>query len=54
MDDWGAAPKRLRETATEERIDLILIIIILVLLFGAGSAIAGGDMAAASVSAVFC
>jgi hypothetical protein len=36
--------------------DLILIIIILVLLFGGGfgSAITGGDMAAVSVSAVFC
>ena len=34
--------------------DLILIIIILVLLFGAVSAIGGGDMGAASVSAVFC
>ena len=34
MDDWGAARKRLRETAAEEQMDLILIIIILVLLFG--------------------
>ena len=34
--------------------DLILIILILILLFGAGSAITGGDMAAGSVSVVFC
>ncbi len=34
--------------------DLILIILILVLLFGGGFGIPGGDMVAASVSAVFC
>src|SRR6202035_4143644 len=32
----GAAPKRLTETATEERMYLILIILILILLFGGG------------------